>query len=134
MVIKKEWELTQKIIGIAIEIHKKLGPGFKERLYHQAMINDLLEEKFEVETEYKYKVHYKNKLIGIFRIDILVDKKIIVELKAVSGELPKLFQTQTVSYLKASNLEVGLLINFGNPKLEIKRIVNYKEYDRYEKE
>jgi len=127
--IKKEWELTQKIIGIAIKVHGELGPGFKEYIYHRAMLNDLLEEKFNVETEYEYNVHYKNKLIGVFRVDLLINNKIIVELKAVSGEIPKIFQTQTVSYLKASRLEVGLLINFGNPKLEIKRIVNYKEYN-----
>ncbi|HBU06493.1 MAG TPA: GxxExxY protein [Candidatus Magasanikbacteria bacterium] len=133
MIIKKEWELTQKIIGIAIEIHKTLGPGFKEYIYHQAMINDLIENKFDIESEFEYDVYYKNKLIGTFRVDLLVNNKIIIELKAVSGELPKIFQTQTVSYLKASKLEVGLLINFGNPKLEIKRIVNYREYDRYEK-
>lgn len=126
----KEVDLTRKIIGIAMKIHTELGPGFKEHIYHQAMLNDLQEERFDVETEFEYDVVYKSKLIGIFRVDLLINNKIIVELKAVSGEMPTIFQTQTVSYLKASNLEVGLLINFGNPSLEVKRIANYKNYDR----
>lgn len=63
-------------------------------------------------------------------MDLIVNNKIIVELKAVSGEIQKIFQTQTVSYLKASGLEVGLLINFGNPSLEIKRFGNYKNYKK----
>ncbi|MFZ2189694.1 MAG: GxxExxY protein [Candidatus Magasanikiibacteriota bacterium] len=127
----KDVDLTKKIIGIAMKIHTQLGPGFKEEIYHQAMLNDLLEENFKVETEYEYDVYYKNKLIGIFRVDLLINNKIIVELKAVSGDLPKIFQTQTVSYLKASNLEVGLLINFSNPSLEVKRIANYRNYNKF---
>lgn len=126
----KESQLTGKIIGVAIKIHKTLGPGFKEEIYHQAMLNDLIEQKFDVETEYEFDVLYNGQIIGLFRVDLMIDKKVIVELKAISGELPKIFQTQTISYLKASGLEVGLLINFGNPSLEIKRFGNYQNYNR----
>lgn len=83
---------------------------------------------FKVETEKEFDVIYKDRIIGIFRIDLLVNDKVIVELKAISGEMHKIFLTQTVSYLKASQLEVGLLINFGNPSLEVKRLANYKNY------
>ena len=124
----KESDLTRKIIGIAMSVHRNFGPGFKETIYHQAICNDLVENGFNVEREREFDVIYKNNLIGIFRVDLLINKKIIVELKAVSGEMPKIFQTQTVSYLKASGLEVGLLINFGNPSLEVKRFGNYKNY------
>ncbi len=126
----KESQLTQVIIGIAINIHNKLGPGFKEEIYHQAMINDLIKEGLKIESEYEFDLVYDDKLIGIFRVDLIVADKVIVELKAVSGEVSKIFQTQTVSYLKASRLEVGLLINFGNPSLEIKRFGNYKSYKK----
>ena len=126
----KESELTQVIIGIAMNIHNKLGPGFKEEIYHQAMINDLIKEGLKIESEYEFDLVYDDKLIGIFRVDLIVADKVIVELKAVSGEMSKIFQTQTVSYLKASRLEVGLLINFGNPSLEVKRFGNYKSYKK----
>ncbi len=126
----KEVDLTREIIGIAMKVHGELGPGFKEVIYHQAMLSDLIENDFDVETEVEFDVIYKNKIIGIFRIDLLVNKKVLIELKAISGEIPKIFKSQVVSYLKASNLEVGLLLNFGNPSLEIKRFGNYKDYKR----
>jgi len=73
-------------------------------------------------------VFFKDDIVGQFRVDLFVENKIIVELKALSGELPALCKTQVVSYLKASKKEVGLLINFGNASLEIKRFGNYKNY------
>ena len=111
-----------------MKIHRGLGPGFKEQIYHTALLDDLTEQECAVETEKKFDVVYNNKIIGVFRGDLLVNSKVVVELKAVSGEVSKIFKTQTVSYLKASGLEVGLLINFGNPSLEVKRFGNYKTY------
>jgi GxxExxY protein len=73
---------------------------------------------------------FQNRKIGTFRVDEVVEDLIIVELKAVCGEMPKLFHTQTISYLKASNKEVGLLINFGNRELEIKRFAHYHSYEK----
>ncbi|MBU2542918.1 GxxExxY protein [Patescibacteria group bacterium] len=126
----KESELTGQIIKVAIEIHKEFGPGFKEEIYHQAMIIGLEEEGLNFQTEKEFDVYFKNKLIGTFRADLVIEDKIIVELKALSGDLPSIFQTQTVTYLKASKLEIGLLINFGNPIIGIKRLVNYKNYKK----
>lgn len=123
----KEEQLTGKIIGVAMRLHTELGPGFKESIYHKGMIVALEEFGGEVETEKPFRVYWKEIKIGDFRADIIVDKKVIVEIKAVSGKMPKIFQAQIVSYLKASNLEVGLILNFGNPSLEFQRVVNYKK-------
>ncbi len=123
----KEEEATKQIIGIAMEIHRQLGPGFKERVYHNAMLALLQKQKCEVESEKVFKVYLENTKIGDFRVDLLVFSKIIVEIKAIDGFLPQVFRTQLVSYLKASGLEVGLLLNFGNPSLEFKRIAHYQQ-------
>ncbi len=122
----KEEELTKNIIGLAMRVHRELGPGFKENIYHKAMIAVLSDGRYNVLTEKPFKVYLDKKEIGNFRADLIVDNKIIVEIKAVSGKMPQIFQSQLVSYLKAAGLEVGLLLNFGNPSLEFKRIVHYK--------
>ena len=126
----KESQLTGKIIGHAMDVHRKLGPGFKEAIYHTALFQVLAKNGFDVESEKEFDVYFDNDIIGNFRIDLYIENKIIVELKAVSGEIPILFKTQVVSYLKASNKEVGLLINFGNTSLDIKRFGNYKNYSK----
>lgn len=126
----KEKELTGKIIGIAMQIHRVIGPGFKESVYHEAMYIALSKE-FEVENEKVFYVFFENEKVGNFRIDLIVNQRVVVELKAVCGDMPKLFQAQTISYLKASGLEVGLLLNFGNESLEFKRLGNYKEYRKH---
>ena len=124
----KEADLTGKIIGIAIKIHNEIGPGFPEKIYHKAMVNTLTKNGHIVESEKEYKVIYNTESVGLFRLDLVVDQKIVVELKAVAGEMPKIFQAQTISYLKASGLEIALLINFGHTNLETKRLARYKNY------
>ena len=84
------------------------------------------------ETEKEIDVFFQKKLVGSFRLDLLIENRAVVELKAVVGEMPKIFKTQTISYLKASNIEVGLLINFGNPSLDVKRLARYHNYNQYE--
>lgn len=123
--IFKEGELTQKIIGVSMQIHTALGPGFKESVYVNALVSVLRKEGLLVEIEKPYKVFLHGDLIGNFRVDVAIDGKIILEIKAISGKMPLIFQSQLVSYLKASQIEVGLLINFGNNSLEFKRIVHY---------
>ncbi|MFA7314473.1 MAG: GxxExxY protein [Candidatus Magasanikbacteria bacterium] len=124
----KESDLTRKIIGIAMKIHREIGPGFQEKMYHKAMILDLEKEGLVVCSEKEFDVIYQNECVGTFRLDLVVEGKIVIELKAVSGEIPKLFYSQTISYLKASGLEIGLLINFCNDSLDIKRFANYKNF------
>ncbi len=117
-------ELTGKIIGLAMDAHRKLGPGFKEIVYHEAMIVVLRKAGYHVETEKLFNVFLDGAKVGKFRVDIMVEEKIIVEIKAVGGIMPKIFLSQVVSYLKASNTKVGLLLNFANPSLDFKRLAN----------
>ncbi|PIR75807.1 MAG: GxxExxY protein [Candidatus Magasanikbacteria bacterium CG_4_9_14_0_2_um_filter_42_11] len=126
----KHSELTHKIIGVSMNVHNKIGPGFQEKIYHRAMEIALKQEDLCTESEKEFRVRFNTKWVGTFRVDILVNDLIIVELKAVCGDMPPLFQTQTISYLKASGKEVGLLINFGNKQLEVKRLARYSNYER----
>ena len=121
----KEEEITRQIIGTAMKLHSELGPGFKEVVYHKGMIVALGEVGCVVETEKPFKVYWKKIKIGDFRVDLIVNKKIVIEVKAVAGKMHKIFQSQLVSYLKASGLEIGLILNFGNPSLEFQRVVYY---------
>ena len=119
-------ELTHEIIGIAMAIHREIGPGFQEKIYHHAMVYALKEAKYNFKSEQEFEVIFRGYTIGLFRVDLCIENTIIVELKAVQGALQPLFQTQTISYLKASGIEVGLLINFGNKSLDVKRLARYK--------
>jgi GxxExxY protein len=122
----KDEELTKKIIGLAMKLHTLLGPGFKEAIYHSGLIAVFQENNLAVETEKPFQVYWKKIKIGNFRADIIVSDKVIIEIKAVAGKMPKIFQAQLISYLKASKIEIGLLLNFGNPSLEFQRVVYYR--------
>lgn len=124
----KEQELTGKIIGIAMKVHREIGPGFQERIYHRAMVIALRANGILCESEKEFSVFFEKKQVGLFRVDIAADHKVIVELKAVMGVMPPLFKTQIISYLKASGLEVGLIMNFGNRSLEVQRLARYQGY------
>ena len=123
-------ELTEKIIGLCLEVHKSLGPGFPEKVYHKALELILLKNDFEYDSEKEFNVMFLNKLVGKFRVDFVVNKKVIVEIKAITGDFPEVFEAQVISYLKASGLEVGILVNFGNDKLNVKRLARYKNYQK----
>ncbi len=114
-------ELTEEIIGEAFKIYNTLGSGFLEKVYQRALTKKLLEKGFDVKCEYPVKVHFEGDVIGDYCCDILVNEKVILELKAIES-LAKIHEVQLVNYLKATNIEVGLLINFGE-KIEIKRRV-----------
>ena len=116
-------DLSYKIMEAAFEVHNELGPGFLENIYEAALQLELEEKGYEVERQKPIPVLYKQKQIGEHRLDIVVEKKIILELKAVT-ELNDLFHQQLLSYLKASNKKLGILINFGNKRVEHTRIVN----------
>lgn len=126
----KEGELTGKIIDIAMRVHKELGAGFKESIYHNALAIALCEEGLTVESEKEQRVMFRSVLVGLFRMDLIIEKKIVLELKSITGIMPDVFQAQTISYLKASGLEIGLLINFGNSSLEVKRLAHYHDYKK----
>lgn len=116
-------ELTDNIIGAAIDVHKALGPGFVEKIYQRALYLELKNRNIGCEREKSIRVYYKNTSLGYQTVDFVIEGKILVELKAVS-QLNNIHQAQLLSYLKAANLRVGLLLNFAAPKLEIKRIAN----------
>ncbi len=118
-------ELTYKIIGILFKVHKSLGCGFPEKIYQRAIEMELKKENISYVTQKEFKVKYEGEEIGRFRLDLVIDNKVIVELKAVE-RLPKVFREQLISQLKAAPYEIGLLVNFGTPKLEYIRIVRSK--------
>ncbi|MEH3111728.1 GxxExxY protein [Pedobacter terrae] len=114
--------LTQKIIGCCYEVHTQLGPGFLEKIYANALKIKLQQASLNFIAEKEFNVIFEHIIIGKFRGDLFVEDKVIVELKSVTGYQPKLFQSQLISYLKASKIKTGLLINFGNTKCEVKRL------------
>ena len=115
-------DLSFKIIGCAIEVHKALGPGFPESVYERALEIELKKQGLAYERQKQFRVNYQGESVGDFRADFVVDNKVILELKAVS-EMPAVFERQLHSYLQVSKLRLGILVNFGREKLESKRIV-----------
>jgi len=112
--------LTARVIGIAIEIHKEIGPGFAESMYHRAMEIDLGTAGIHFLSEAPYSLKYKNRILGNFELDLVVEGCLLLELKALEN-LPQIAEIQVVQYLKASGLDTGLILNFGTSTLQIKR-------------
>jgi GxxExxY protein len=115
-------ELTFEIIGAAMEVHRVLGPGFLESVYQKGMEVELGARHIPFEAQKRIALEYKGQSLGEHVLDLVIDGKIIVELKAVR-ELTDQHQAQSISYLKASALQVALLINFARASLEHKRIL-----------
>jgi GxxExxY protein len=118
-------ELTSKIIGCAMEVHKALGNGFQEVIYQRALGVELNLNGIEYQREFEMPIFYKEVQVGTRRVDFLVAGLIAVELKALS-KLEDIHLAQAINYLEAYNLEIGLLINFGDVSLRFKRISNKK--------
>ena len=116
-------ELSYQIMEIAFEVHNKLGPGFVESVYREAIIYELEVRLMSFEREKVIQVVYKGRVGGAHRLDLVIDNKIILELKAVSA-LSDVFKQQLLSYLKATGLHLGILINFGSKRVASIRIVN----------
>jgi GxxExxY protein len=115
-------ELTGKIIGCAIEVHKHMGGGFQEVIYQRALQVEMRLQDITFSREQEMDIFYKGENIGTRRVDFFVEGKIIVELKAIS-ELENVHLAQAINYLEAYNLDIGLLINFGNTSLQFKRVM-----------
>jgi len=118
-------ELSYKIIGLFYKVHKKLGCGFPEKVYQSALEIELKKENIPFDKEKEFNVIYENQITGRFRLDMIIDGKIVIELKALE-RLPRVFREQLISYLKATPYELGFLVNFGTPKLEYVRIIRSK--------
>src|SRR3972149_10571835 len=121
---KKTDELAKAVIGAAIEVHRVLGPGYLESVYEEALAVELNLRGVAFERQKRMSVDYKGHAVGEGRLDLLVDGCLIVELKAVEALAP-IHTAQVISYLKATQLPLGLLINFNVPLLKegIKRII-----------
>ncbi|MDD5468251.1 MAG: GxxExxY protein [Anaerolineales bacterium] len=119
-------EITQVVIGCAFEVINELGAGFLESVYEKALQLALVQKGLSVQSQYPIRVMFRGHNIGDFYADLLVEEKVIVELKAVRAIAPE-HQAQIINYLNATGIEVGLLINFGNPKLEYKRFTCRKK-------
>ena len=119
---RKFGELSNRIIKSAIEVHKKLGPGFLESIYQQALPIQLEKDGMKVESQKEVKIYYNNQEVGIHKLDLVINKEIIIELKTVK-EFNENHIAQVISYLKATGLKVGLLLNFAKATLGIKRVV-----------
>lgn len=118
-------QLTEAIIGAAIEVHRILGPGLLESIYEEALCHELQLRSISAERQVEIDVIYKGRVIKGQKIDIIVEKQVVLELKAVS-KLPEVAFAQTLSYLRASVLKRALLLNFGEQRLidGVKRISN----------
>ena len=116
-------KLTEKIIGLAIKVHKKLGPGFVERIYQRALYLEFKNNKLHFEREKKIPVYYNKALLGYEQVDFIVQSLVIVELKCVN-EISNIHKAQLLSYIKAANAPIGLILNFAKPTIEIKRLIH----------
>jgi GxxExxY protein len=114
-------DVTEKIIGCAYTVYNALGSGFLEKVYENAMAIELTEVGLSFQQQAPVQVRYRGELVGDFAADLIVEGKVIVELKAVS-KLDKVHEVQLVNYLKATGVEVGLLINFGAEIKIVRRV------------
>ena len=113
-------ELSGRVIGAAMKVHATLGPGFSEAVYQNALALEMSVDGIPFEREVKLEVRYQGELVGQYRADLLVDRSLILELKAVQAILPE-HEVQVVNYLTATGLERALLLNFGTKSLQTKK-------------
>jgi GxxExxY protein len=121
----KYTDITEKIIGCAMKVHRTLGNGFQEVIYQRALAIEMKNQGVEFAREQEMTIFYDGHEIGTRRVDFFVENKIMVELKALT-EIEDVHMAQAINYLEAYKMEVGLLINFGARSLQFKRLVNSK--------
>jgi len=125
MIINEKYkysDLTAKIIGAAMEVHKILGNGFQEVIYQRALAIEMTNKGLSFAREQEMQIEYKGNDIGTRRVDFFVEDKVMVEIKAII-QLEDVHLAQAINYLEAYNLEIGLLINFGSKSLQFKRLM-----------
>lgn len=115
-----EYDLAGQVIGLAMKVHSALGPGFLESVYQNALVHELRKAGFAVETEVRLTVKYDGVAVGVFDADLLVNKTLLIENKAILA-LAVAHEVQLVNYLTATGLDEGLLLNFGAARLEFKK-------------
>jgi GxxExxY protein len=116
-------QITERVIGCAYTVSNSLGCGFLEKVYENALVHELRKNGLKTEQQQPIQVHYDDVLVGDYVADVLVEGRVLVELKAVKA-LDDVHVAQCLNYLKATGLHVCLLLNFANPRLEVRRIVH----------
>ena len=124
----EEYDLCGRVIGAAMTVHSTLGPGFLESVYQNALIWELRKAGLKSEAEKPISVHYDGQLVGAFTADMLVNDSVILELKAIQT-LAKAHEVQLVNYLVATNIDEGLLVNFGAQRLQFKKKFRGPKYE-----
>ena len=120
--LKGKTDITEAIIGAAYQVANVLGAGFLEKVYENALAIELRRRRHEVEQQRPMEVWYADQMVGLYQADLVVDRSVIVELKAVPC-LDRVHRAQCMNYLRATRMETGLVINFGRPRVEIQRVV-----------
>lgn len=115
-------DITYKINGAVFEVNHVLGSGFLEKVYEKALLFELRLRGLKAESQIPVKVIYKEKTVGEYNADIVVENQVIIELKAVE-QLQKIHEAQILNYLKATGYKIGILVNFKHPKAEIRRFI-----------
>jgi len=121
--------ISNRVIGCAISVHSALVPGFLESVYANSLAHELIQNRIRFVRQQVFFVHYRDQIVGRFVADFLIEGQLILELKAIN-DLNAAAVAQTLNYLKASGLTVGLLMNFGQTKLQIKRLVHRLDVER----
>ncbi len=115
--------VSEKIIGYSFIVLNTLGVGFLEKVYENALVHELRDAGLMVKQQHDVLVHYKDVVVGVYTADLLVENAVLAELKVIRS-LDAIHQAQCINYLKATGLWLCLLLNFGNSRLEVKRLVN----------
>lgn len=119
--------LTFKIIGAAMAVHNKLGPGYKEEIYERALVLELNSRELEVQTQYPVSVEMDDEQVALFYLDLFVENQVVVEIKAFSHPLTNDELAQVINYLKATDAPIALLFNFERRKLDYRRVFPGKD-------
>jgi len=119
----KYHEVSEKIIGCAMKVHRYFGPGFPEIVYKRALMIELDNIPLKYRHEFEKDIYYEGRYIYKRRLDLLVEEKVLIEMKAIS-EIDNGDLNQIINYLRVFKMEVGLLLNFGAPSLQFKRFIN----------
>lgn len=115
-------DLTRQIIAAAYEVYNELGTGFLEKVYEAALVHELSERGLKAQPQAEITVHYKGHVVGTYYADVLVNHAVICEIKAVDA-INNAHQAQLLNYLKATGIKVGLLLNFGPMRVQVKRMI-----------
>jgi GxxExxY protein len=116
------WELTDRVIGAAIEVHRGLRSGFLEKVYENALCLELKARGLQFAPQQPLPVKYKGQLVGTYVADLVVERLVLCEIKAMDAFMP-IHDQQVLHYLKSTGIKIGLLLNFGASKLQIKRLI-----------